>query len=52
MPGEASAYAAGLYDQLHRADDGNFDWIAVDPPPASPEWEAIQDRLRRAASRM
>jgi len=50
MPAEAPAYAAALYDQLHQADNGNFDWIAVDQPPTTPEWEAIQDRLRRAAT--
>jgi len=50
MPTEASAYAAALYDALHRADEGNFDWIAVNTPPDGPEWEAVQDRLRRAAT--
>jgi L-threonylcarbamoyladenylate synthase len=50
MPAEVPAYAAALYDQLHQADNGNFDWIAVDSPPTTPEWEAIQDRLRRAAT--
>jgi L-threonylcarbamoyladenylate synthase len=50
MPSAANAYAAALYDALHQADDGNFDWIAVDLPPTTPEWEAIHDRLCRAAS--
>lgn len=50
MPAEPSAYAAVLYDQLHRADEANFDWIAVEVPPTGPEWEAIHDRLRRAAT--
>ena len=27
----------------------NADWIAVDLPPATAEWEAVHDRLRRAA---
>lgn len=51
MPLTAPEYAAALYDTLHRADRANRDWIAVDLPPASPEWEAIHDRLRRATSR-
>ncbi len=51
MPQSASDYAAVLYEVLHRADAGNYDWIAVDLPPCTPEWEAIQDRLKRAAAK-
>jgi L-threonylcarbamoyladenylate synthase len=51
MPESAAEYAAALYDVLHHADSGNYDWIAVDLPPSTPEWEAIHDRLRRAGSR-
>ncbi len=51
MPQSAAAYAAALYEALHRADAGNHDWIAVDIPPSTPAWEAIQDRLRRAAAK-
>lgn len=51
MPQSAADYAAALYDVLHRADAGNYDWIAVDLPPSAPEWEAIRDRLTRAAAR-
>jgi L-threonylcarbamoyladenylate synthase len=50
MPLAAADYAAALYDQLHQADAASADWIAVDQPPNAPEWEAVQDRLRRAAS--
>lgn len=50
MPLAAADYAAALYDTLHRADRAGRDWIAVDEPPETPEWEAIRDRLRRAAS--
>jgi L-threonylcarbamoyladenylate synthase len=49
MPTAAAGYAAALYEKLHEADEGNFDWIAVDVPPSTPEWEAVLDRLRRAA---
>jgi L-threonylcarbamoyladenylate synthase len=50
MPTAAADYAAALYEKLHEADTANVDWIAVDLPPNAPEWEAVQDRLRRAAS--
>ena len=50
MPAVAPNYAAALYEILHQADAGNYNWIAVDPPPDTPEWEAVHDRLRRAAS--
>jgi len=50
MPAAAPEYAAALYEALHQADAGNYNWIAVDLPPSTPEWEAVYDRLRRAAS--
>jgi L-threonylcarbamoyladenylate synthase len=51
MPIAAADYAAVLYERLHEADAANVDWIAVDLPPNAPEWEAVLDRLRRAASK-
>ncbi len=51
MPSSAGDYGAALYRVLHEADDSNVDWIALDLPPATPEWEAVHDRLRRAASK-
>jgi L-threonylcarbamoyladenylate synthase len=50
MPVATPDYAASLYEILHQADAANYNWIAVDLPPHTPEWEAVQDRLRRAAS--
>ena len=50
MPTAVADYAAALYEKLHEADTANVDWIAVDLPPNAPDWEAVQDRLRRAAS--
>ncbi|MGA7078862.1 MAG: L-threonylcarbamoyladenylate synthase [Terriglobales bacterium] len=50
MPQTPADYAAALYEVLHQADAGNYKWIAVDLPHATPEWEAIRDRLKRAAS--
>jgi L-threonylcarbamoyladenylate synthase len=51
LPSAPADYAAALYEKLHQADAANADWIAVDQPPDTPEWEAIQDRLRRAATK-
>jgi L-threonylcarbamoyladenylate synthase len=49
MPAGPGAYAALLYSALHDLDAAGFDWIAVEPPPAGPEWAGILDRLTRAA---
>jgi L-threonylcarbamoyladenylate synthase len=51
MPADAAGYAAQLYGVLHELDARNYDWIAVETPPANAEWEAVLDRLRRAAFR-
>ena len=50
MPGDPRSYAAVLYETLHQADAEGWDWIAVEKPPQIPEWDAIQDRLERAAA--
>ena len=52
LPAEPSAYAARLYAKLHELDDEGWSWIAWEcPEAAAPEWQAILDRLRRAAVR-
>jgi len=51
MPLRPAEYAAILYEVLHQADAGNHSWIAVDRPPETADWEAIQDRLKRAATK-
>lgn len=50
MPSGAAEYAARLYSVLHDLDARGFDWIAVETPHAGVEWEAVLDRLRRAAA--
>ncbi len=50
MPSTPAEYAAALYGKLHQADADGYDWIAVDAPPETPDWEAVQDRLYRAVS--
>lgn len=51
MPIAPADYAAALYSRLHQADEAGLDWIAVDHPPTTPDWEAVLDRLRRAATK-
>jgi L-threonylcarbamoyladenylate synthase len=50
MPSEPKAYAATLYETLHRLDAQALDWIAIEPPPDTPEWAGVLDRLRRAVT--
>lgn len=50
IPHDAEAYARALYAELHRCDDEGAGWIVVESLPDGPEWAAIADRLRRAAS--
>ncbi len=51
MPADPRAYAALLYQTLHRLDEEGWDWIAVERPPDAPEWLGVLDRLTRAATR-
>jgi L-threonylcarbamoyladenylate synthase len=50
MPSDARSYAAQLYKALRTADEMGVTRIIVEEPPHGPEWEAIHDRLRRAAA--
>jgi L-threonylcarbamoyladenylate synthase len=50
MRAVSAEYAAVLYGMLHELDSQNYDWIAVELPSDEPEWEAVLDRLTRAAS--
>lgn len=49
-PRAATGYAHELYASLRRLDDLGCDAILVEAPPATPEWQGVNDRLRRAAS--
>lgn len=42
-------FAAGLYQRLHELDQRGLDWVAVEMPPDTPEWDGVLDRLRRAS---
>jgi L-threonylcarbamoyladenylate synthase len=50
MSANPAEYAAILYRTLHELDSFGYDWIAVDTPHNDPEWDAIRDRLTRAAT--
>jgi len=50
IPHDAEAYARALYAELHRCDATGAKCIVIEAPPTSPEWQAIADRLRRAAN--
>jgi len=52
MPTNPREYAAQLYQELHRQDDAGREMILITLPPDTPEWDAIRDRLRRAAAVM
>lgn len=48
LPAHPERYAAALYATLHEL-DRDADVIVVEAPPATEAWEAVHDRLRRAA---
>jgi L-threonylcarbamoyladenylate synthase len=41
--------AEQLYAALHRLDAAQAEVILIESPPATPEWDALRDRLQRAA---
>ena len=49
LPAQADGYARGLYAALHHLDAAGCDRILVELPPVTPQWNAVHDRLRRAA---
>ena len=51
LPRQANEYARQLYAALRELDEAQLDFIAVEPPPRRPEWEAVWDRLQRACQR-
>jgi L-threonylcarbamoyladenylate synthase len=50
MPERADAAAHELFSVLREFDAEHVQLIWVEEPPASPEWEGVRDRLRRAAA--
>lgn len=49
MPESPEEYGRELYAALHRLDEGRVNLILAERPPAGPAWDAIRDRLARAA---
>ena len=49
MPGTPEGFAAGLYDALHDADAAGCVTLLVEQVPDDAAWDAIRDRLARAA---
>lgn len=47
---DAARYGHDLYANLRRLDASGARKILVEAPPALPEWEAVNDRLSRAAA--
>jgi L-threonylcarbamoyladenylate synthase len=50
IPHDPEAYARALYSELHACDHAAAKTIVIEALPKGPEWRAIADRLRRAAS--
>lgn len=46
---DPEAYARDLYAALRQLDRAGADRIAIEQPPDDPTWEAVRDRLKRAA---
>ncbi len=51
MPPSPLGYATRLYAALHELDELNPEYIEVEAPPDTSVWEAVRDRLQRAAHR-
>jgi L-threonylcarbamoyladenylate synthase len=50
IPHDPEAFARAIYAELHQCDDAGADLIIIEALPESPEWNAIRDRLKRAAT--
>ena len=50
IPHDAEAFARAIYAELHRCDEAGARLIVVEELPATLEWLAIADRLKRAAA--
>jgi L-threonylcarbamoyladenylate synthase len=50
IPHDAEAFARALYAELHECDAAGAGLIVVEALPQNSEWEAIADRLKRAAT--
>ncbi|MEW6038919.1 MAG: L-threonylcarbamoyladenylate synthase [Pseudomonadota bacterium] len=51
MPAQAADYAKRLYAVLRLLDLAGHDRLLAEAPPATEDWQAVNDRLRRASRR-
>jgi L-threonylcarbamoyladenylate synthase len=49
IPDDAEAFARAIYAELHQCDELGAERIIVEALPETSEWQAIADRLKRAA---
>ncbi len=49
LPNDPAQAAEQLYAALHTQDAAQAEVILIESPPATPEWDALRDRLQRAA---
>lgn len=49
MPNDPERYAHDLYQTLRELDKQGFKQIVIEAVPDSSEWEAVQDRIRKAS---
>lgn len=49
MPDNALDYGRALYKQLYLADQSGAELILIETPPTDPSWQAVHNRLMRAA---
>ncbi len=50
IPHDAEAFARAIYAELHRCDEQKAEVILFESVPPTPEWRAVEDRLRRASA--
>lgn len=52
LPNDAKSYAQEIYKSLRQADRQKAKWIIVEKPPKGEFWDAILDRLQKAAKKI
>jgi L-threonylcarbamoyladenylate synthase len=50
IPHDVEAFARAIYAELHQCDEAGAEGIIVEALPETNEWQAIADRLKRAAA--
>lgn len=51
LPIQKEGYAKGLYAALREADTMDCSGIFIETPPQTPEWDDVNDRLKKACAR-